>query len=112
MFATGLGIVGRDAELAAIARFLDGGPGQTAYALLLEGELGIGKSTVLGAGLELARERQYRVLACASASEETRLSFVAVADLLAPVLELSCDHAMRRSASRTTEVSLQFANGT
>ena len=64
MFATGLGIVGRDAELAAIARFLDGGPGQTAYALLLEGDLGIGKSTVLGASLELARERQYRVLAC------------------------------------------------
>ncbi len=87
MFATGLGIVGRDAELAAIARFLDGGPGQTAYALLLEGDLGIGKSTILGASLELARERQYRVLACASASEEMRLSFVAVADLLAPVLE-------------------------
>ena len=76
MFATGLGIVGRDEELAAIARFLDGGPEQAAYALLLEGEPGIGKSTVLQASLALARERDYRVLACAPASEETRLSFV------------------------------------
>ncbi len=87
MFATGLGIVGRDEELAAIARFLDGGPEQAAYALLLEGEPGIGKSTVLQASLALARERDYRVLACAPASEETRLSFVAISDLLAPVLD-------------------------
>ena len=87
MSDTGTGIVGRDEELAAVARFLDGAPEQGTYALLLEGELGIGKSTVLQASLALARERHYRVLSCAPASEETRLSFVGISDLLAPVLE-------------------------
>ena len=38
MFATGLGIVGRDAELAVVARFLDGAREHGTYALLLEGE--------------------------------------------------------------------------
>jgi hypothetical protein len=70
MFATGLGIAGRDAQLAGVARFLGGAPEQEAYALLLEGELGIDKSTVLQASLALARERHYRVLSCAPSNRE------------------------------------------
>lgn len=80
-------IVGRDEELAEVARFLDGMPENGLGAMLFEGELGIGKTTIWHAGLELARERGYQVLTCAPASEEARLSFVAIGDLLAPVLD-------------------------
>jgi DNA-binding CsgD family transcriptional regulator len=87
MLVAGPEIVGRDAELAAVARFLDAPPGEGDTAVLLEGELGIGKTTIWHAALELARERGYRVLSCTPASEEARLSFVAIGDLLAPVLD-------------------------
>ncbi|HEY1597473.1 MAG TPA: AAA family ATPase [Thermoleophilaceae bacterium] len=87
MLGTHPEIIGREAELADVGRFLDRAPADGARALLLEGELGIGKTTVWQASLDLARERGYRVLGCAPASEEARLSFVAIGDLLAPVLD-------------------------
>src|SRR5438045_1909836 len=79
---------GREAELAAIAAFLDGG---SLRALVLEGEAGIGKTTLWREGLRLAEERDYRVLACAAASAEAHLPFSALADLLGPVLESVLD---------------------
>ncbi len=45
-------IVGRDAELEAIECWLDA---RRAPTLLIEGEAGIGKSTLWRAGVELAR---------------------------------------------------------
>ena len=62
-------------------RILDGlrvGPS----GLLLTGEAGIGKTTVLEAGLSEAKTRGYRVLACRAGSAEARLSFVGLGDLL------------------------------
>ena len=87
MLGAGSEIVGRDAELASIARFLHDVGRHGAGALLLEGELGIGKTTVWRAGVGLAHDEGYRVLTCAPAGEEARLSFVAIGDLLAPVLD-------------------------
>ena len=47
-------IVVRGSELAAVAAFLDRGAGRLA-ALVVEGEAGIGKSTVWEAGVERRR---------------------------------------------------------
>ena len=55
------GIVGRDAELARLETFFahaDGGP----RALVLEGEAGVGKSTLWAAGIAEAERRGYRLL--------------------------------------------------
>ncbi len=74
--------VGRDRELEAIAAFLDS-PEAAGRVLLLEGEAGIGKTTLWRAAVEAARARGYRVLSCAPAGSETQLSFSALRDLLA-----------------------------
>ena len=51
-------------------------------ALVLEGEPGVGKTTLWLAGLERARERGYRVLAARPAEAESALSYSALADLV------------------------------
>jgi DNA-binding CsgD family transcriptional regulator len=79
-------IFGRGSELDAIHRFLDGvshGPG----FLIIEGEAGIGKSTLWAAGVEAAERLGYRVVTARPAEIETHLSFAAVADLIAPVVD-------------------------
>jgi hypothetical protein len=77
-------VVGREREFAAAEAFLDGlraGAG----ALVLEGEAGIGKTTVLQEIVEAAGDRSYGVLSCRPAEAETKLSFVSLGDLLAGV---------------------------
>src|SRR6266511_3108155 len=79
-------VVGRDRELAEISSFLgtaDDGP----RALLIEGEAGIGETTLWRVGVEEARERGYRVLVSAGAESETHLSFTALRDLVADVFD-------------------------
>jgi ATP/maltotriose-dependent transcriptional regulator MalT len=79
-------IVGRDAELAEVDRFLDdvrAGP----VALALEGAAGIGKTTLWHEGAVRAEARSYRLLACRAASTEAKLSFVALGDLVERGLE-------------------------
>ena len=78
-------VVGREAELAEIDAFLedaDALPG----ALLLEGEAGIGKTTLWRHGVAAAAQHGYRVRSC-SPSESEQLSFTAAGDLLANVAE-------------------------
>lgn len=79
-------IVGRQTELHAIDRFLDR-MGEGAAGLLLEGEAGIGKSTLWQAATMEARRRTYRVLACRPVGSEAQLSYGGLADLLAEVDE-------------------------
>ena len=76
-------MIGRERELAEIRSFLegDGGGGRV---LRIEGEAGIGKSTLWRAGRLEAERLGYRVLACAAAVSESQLSFTTVRDLLAP----------------------------
>jgi hypothetical protein len=59
MVATRAGIVGRDAELAAIDEFL---ADPWAAALLLQGEPGIGKTTLLLQGIAAAESCGHRAL--------------------------------------------------
>jgi DNA-binding CsgD family transcriptional regulator len=79
-------IVGRDAELDAIRQFLEPRL-EPPRALLLEGEAGIGKTTLLAAAGEEARHRGWQVLGCRPAAAEAQLTFAALADALGEVLD-------------------------
>ena len=81
-------IVGREEELDALSAFLDRctaphGP----VALALEGEAGIGKSTLWHAAVEDARERGLRVLVARTAESERTLAHAGLGDLLDGVLD-------------------------
>lgn len=78
--------VGRDAEMLAVERLLttvESGP----TMLLLEGEAGIGKTTIWREAVSSAKERGWTVLKCRPAQSEAKLSFSGLADLLASVPE-------------------------
>jgi DNA polymerase III delta prime subunit len=74
-------MVGREEEIGQILAFLDA-TGELPAALLVEGEPGIGKSTIWRRALELASERSYRILSARAASGEADLAFALLADLL------------------------------
>jgi DNA-binding CsgD family transcriptional regulator len=74
-------IVGRDAELSAITGFLDSLVARPEI-LVLEGDPGIGKTTLWLAAVEQARERGFRVLSCCPSAAEARLSYASLADVL------------------------------
>jgi AAA ATPase domain len=83
--------VGREREVAALTAFLDSvlsGPS----ALLIEGEPGIGKTTLWRDAVRQARDRGYRVLQARPAESEARLSFAALADIAGA----ACDEAGAR----------------
>lgn len=79
-------IIGREEELAAVERFLESVP-EGPRALLIEGDPGIGKTTVWSEGVAAARGRLHWILSCRPAEAETSLAFSALGDLLEPVLE-------------------------
>jgi len=79
-------IVSRQEELAALHAFVEeerGGPA----ALVLEGEAGIGKSTLWLAGVEQARTQGLRVLSSRPAEAERGLAHVGLGDLFEDVLD-------------------------
>jgi DNA-binding CsgD family transcriptional regulator len=81
-----LEIVGREEELGSLHAFLDSEAGAP-VALVLEGEAGIGKSTLWLAGLEAARERGLRVLSSRPAEAESGLAHAVLSDLFEGVLD-------------------------
>src|SRR5262249_58337678 len=68
--------------VGAITRFLDSLAARPEI-LVLEGEPGIGKTTLWLAAIEQARERGFRVLACGPSAAEARLSYASLGDVLA-----------------------------
>jgi DNA-binding CsgD family transcriptional regulator len=85
MATTAAGLVGRETELAAITGFLEAEA--YACAVVIEGEPGIGKTTVWQAAVEAAASRGSRVLCGGPAVSEAKLAFSSLADLLGPALE-------------------------
>ena len=80
-------IIGREDELAAVYGFIrlaEGGPA----ALVLEGEAGIGKSTLWLAGVERARAQGLRVLSSRPAEPERGLALAGLGDLFENVLDV------------------------
>jgi len=99
-------IVGRDVELAAV-RELMGRGGRS--ALLLEGDPGIGKSTLWLAGIEAAEQHGHRVLLARPAEAEAQLALAGLGDLLEPC----ADEVLPRLTSpqrRALEVALVLAD--
>ncbi|TMJ92900.1 MAG: ATP-binding protein, partial [Actinobacteria bacterium] len=79
-------IVSREEELGSLHAFVEEvreGPA----ALVLEGEAGIGKSTLWLAGVEHARARGLRVLSSRPAEAERSLAHVGLGDLFEHVLD-------------------------
>jgi hypothetical protein len=76
--------MGREAELAAIQGFV-GSTGDGFATLALEGEAGIGKTTLWQAAIRDAELRGHTALTCRAASPETPLSFAGLGDLLSSV---------------------------
>src|SRR3990172_7501192 len=78
-------LIGRSEELARVRSFLDalgGGPA----SLVLEGEAGVGKTTVWLSAISEAERLNYRVLRARPVEVEAKFSFAALSDLLDPCL--------------------------
>jgi DNA-binding CsgD family transcriptional regulator len=78
------GIASRPAEEDALGEFLAAAAG-TPSALLVDGEAGIGKTTVWLTGLQWARERGFQVLSARIANTQSVVAYASLADLLTGV---------------------------
>jgi DNA-binding CsgD family transcriptional regulator len=78
-------VVGREVELASIGDFVSGIP-DGASTLVLEGEAGMGKTTLWRFGVETAEGAGVCVLGAQPGESETALSFSGLGDLLDSVL--------------------------
>jgi DNA-binding CsgD family transcriptional regulator len=78
------GVIGRSVEFSALDRFLQSA-GVQPSGLVIEGEAGIGKTTLWLAAVEQAREHGFQVLSARVGQNETVLAYAALADLLGGV---------------------------
>jgi DNA-binding CsgD family transcriptional regulator len=79
-------VIGRAAESAQLQSFaarVAAGPA----ALVLEGDAGMGKTTLWSSGVADARDRGYHLLVTRPAAAEARLAFTGLGDLLGGVLD-------------------------
>src|SRR4051812_14643539 len=74
-------VTGRQSEVEALAAFLTREPHEFA-CLVLEGEAGIGKTTLWQAGVQLAIDQSSILLSCRPSQAERELPFSALGDLL------------------------------
>jgi DNA-binding CsgD family transcriptional regulator len=81
----GFEVIGRERELASVAAFVEASA-SASRAMVLEGETGVGKTTLWLAGVEVARGRGHWVLESRPAAAEARLAFAGLGDLLGGVL--------------------------
>jgi DNA-binding CsgD family transcriptional regulator len=79
-------IVGRDAELASLRDFV-ASVSDGAAALVLQGDAGVGKTTLWTEGVAHAEVQGLRVLQARPAESETTFSFSGLGDLLQPVVD-------------------------
>jgi DNA-binding NarL/FixJ family response regulator len=114
-------VVGRDDEVAAVETFLDVLPDGPA-GLVLEGEAGIGKTTVWRAAVEAAHHRGYGVFLARPSESESSLSFLGLGDLLEGVPEdafeslpqpqrAALESALLRSSTDAGEDRVALARG-
>ena len=77
-------MISRSAEFRAVADFLLSAERQPT-GLVIEGEAGIGKTTLWLAAVDQARERGFRVFSARGGQAESVLAYAAVADLIGNV---------------------------
>src|SRR2546421_53504 len=97
-------VIGRDGELELLSDFLATGETE-GLALLLQGEAGIGKTTIFNAALAEAETHGYRTVSCRPAASETAFAFAALGDLLAPWIGETLP-ALPSAQRRALEVAL------
>jgi DNA-binding CsgD family transcriptional regulator len=102
------GLLGREAELTAIDAFLERAAAGSA-ALVIEGEPGIGKTTLWREAIARAESHELRVLSCRAVEAEAKLSFSALSDLLEPVPDEAFD-VLPDPQRRALEVALLRAD--
>jgi DNA-binding CsgD family transcriptional regulator len=78
-------VIGREAEVASVSAWI-AAPHALPAAIVLEGDAGMGKTTLWRHGIELA-SADYKVLSASPSEWEAQLSFAALGDLLEPVLD-------------------------
>ena len=83
-------VLGREHELAAIDELLDRPP-EGGGSLLVLGEAGIGKTTLLDAAVQRADERRITVLRTAGVPSETKMPFAGLHRLLRPHVKRIAD---------------------
>lgn len=82
-----MGILGRRDELASIERLLDGAAAASGAVVLIEGEPGIGKTSLLRATRRLAAGRGFAVISGRAGELERPFAFGLVRQAIEPVLE-------------------------
>jgi len=97
-------LFGREAEMVAVEAVLSAAR-HGLSVLVLEGDPGIGKTSVWRTAIAHASGMGYRVLSCRAAPTEARLSFTALGDLLAPV-ELAAFDALPPPQRRALDAAL------
>ena len=74
-------VIGRERELAALGRAFERGE-SSSTVVVIEGEPGVGKSTLWQQGIELAAKRGWRVLSARAVEVETPLGYATLTDLV------------------------------
>ena len=101
--AAGGPIFGRERELTRLERLVDG-VSEHGAALLVRGEAGIGKSTLLAAASRRAEAAGMRVLRATGVQSEAQLPFAGLHQLVMPVL----GHAEHLPAPQRTALLAAF----
>ncbi|GAA1476484.1 LuxR family transcriptional regulator [Nocardioides aestuarii] len=96
--------IGRDPELVSIRAFLDGAVGPPS-ALVIEGEVGIGKTWLWQEAVREAQQRGHRVLVCRPGENEVGLGFAGLIDLVGPWVE-ETSPALPEPQRRALDVAL------
>jgi hypothetical protein len=92
-------VIGRRSELAVLAELV-GDQAALPRALLLEGEAGIGKTTLWLAGIRMATTAGFRVLMARPGEGERHLAYSGLGDVLGEVLDEALSDARRRNGAR------------
>ncbi|MHB1534343.1 MAG: helix-turn-helix transcriptional regulator [Acidimicrobiales bacterium] len=102
-------LIGREAELAQLARLLDGaGPSR---GVVLSGQAGAGKTVLLRATGAQAAARGFMVLSTVASPAESRLSYASLADLIGGVLDDVLDNLPRPQANALQVALLRTSGG-
>lgn len=102
-------IIGRTHELGVVASVFDRDTG--AHGLLIEGEAGIGKTTVWREAVRIAKGNSL-VLTSRASEAEARLSFTVLGDLLHPAVDAGVLEGLTGGQRRALEAALLLADAT
>ncbi|MEU6848021.1 AAA family ATPase [Streptomyces sp. NPDC046716] len=99
-------ILGRSAEVTAISEAL-ASITSAGKALVIDGEAGIGKSTLLATAAEQASADGYRLLRCSGLQSQTEVGFAGIHELIHPLLGQATKLPPRQHSALMTSFGLE-----